>query len=429
MACCSSHSRWTAAAAAPPARHDAASRPRAKNCAARARARARPLAGVPRALRAELAAARRRHRAPALGAVVRRPRARDHLEGGRRHDRRRRRWSSVDGIHDLDQRALGRMLYAWCSLAPGCYTQGLNFFAAVLLAVMLQSSGLPPPLAEERAFWTFCAALRVLYPADFHRPPFAGLQRLAGQMSALAAERLAVPAPSTSPNRRRHADHVVLVVLLVVCRLRPALDAAARLDELLFTSGADGVGGGHRSARRRLPSASRCCAPPAPAAPRDGGTRRRRPQLRRLRGSLVAGDAAARGARSARRGRRSRAARILHRGGSGRIGGGGFADAPAGAALGRRRGAERVRAVRAGLHRPPPPPPPPRVRRSLLRRLLASRLACPGRGTRSSARALAVRGGSPPRRVDAIRSRRRAGGGRPRDDRDDFCVGRSLFIH
>ena len=37
--------------------------------------------------------------------------------------------------------------------------------AAVLLAVMLQSSGLPPPLAEERAFWTFCAALRVLYPA------------------------------------------------------------------------------------------------------------------------------------------------------------------------------------------------------------------------------------------------------------------------
>jgi len=244
--------------------------------------------------------------------------------------------SSVDGIHDLDQRALGRMLYAWCSLAPGCYTQGLNFFAAVLLAVMLQSSGLPPPLAEERAFWTFCAALRVLYPADFHRPPFAGLQRLAGQMSALAAERLAVPAPV---DVAEVADVTQIMSYSWFCSSFVGCVPLSTLlrvwDELLFTSGADGAGdAGHSlcpAAPLRLGLALlRCC---------------RRRLLREMakdsndgvglgfralkRGSLRCYDAAAL-VRAARREevraeveKELRAARIPHCGGSGRIGGGG----------------------------------------------------------------------------------------------------------
>ena len=102
---------------------------------------------------------------------------------------------------------LGRMLYAGARWRRAASTQGLNLFAAVLLAVMLQSSGLPLPLAEERAFWTFCASLRVLYPADFHRPPFAGLQRLAGQMSALAGQRAGARANLRGRRAAARRDH------------------------------------------------------------------------------------------------------------------------------------------------------------------------------------------------------------------------------
>lgn len=138
--------------------------------------------------------------------------------------------STVDGLASISaydaataQSALGRLLHAWCARRPAGYCQGMNFVAAVLLAVMSHreaplSAHLPAhvipirPRGEERevdfaaaaaqagssaaegvgngeevAFWTFVALIELCFPADFYAPPaMAGLQREARALQQLA---------------------------------------------------------------------------------------------------------------------------------------------------------------------------------------------------------------------------------------------------
>lgn len=110
--------------------------------------------------------------------------------------------SAVDGLEELYvsplvddasmRDALGRLLRAWCCRHPAGYCQGMNFVAAVLLVVMHHrdatetvSGGSEPQSAaeqrnvraEEDAFWTFCAMMELLLPADFFSAPhMPGLQ-------------------------------------------------------------------------------------------------------------------------------------------------------------------------------------------------------------------------------------------------------------
>ena len=120
--------------------------------------------------------------------------------------------SAVDGLEELYtssivdddsmRDALGRLLRAWCCRHPAGYCQGMNFIAAVLLVVMhhrdmregeAASGGVEPRgelpsehksnlrernvRAEEDAFWTFCAMMELLLPADFYSAPhMPGLQ-------------------------------------------------------------------------------------------------------------------------------------------------------------------------------------------------------------------------------------------------------------
>ena len=107
-----------------------------------------------------------------------------------RKDMNRSRVSCVDGMISDPARhiaAMERMLRAWCVWRPDLgYTQGMNFIASVLLAVLDPGNG----FSDEASALTLFAALISRLPADFYsdRPPLRGFHVESTTLSRLVAD-------------------------------------------------------------------------------------------------------------------------------------------------------------------------------------------------------------------------------------------------